>query len=158
TSDVSVPKGEVIKFTFDHSKILPGTVRDYWIYIPAQYTADQPACLYVNQDGVQWQAPAVFDTVIAQKGMPVTIRVFVMHGRVKPADTNSALDRFNRSFEYDGLGDDYARFLLNELLPEVETKKTSDGRAIHLSANANDRAIGGSSSGAVCAFTAAWER
>jgi sugar lactone lactonase YvrE len=90
--------------------------------------------------------------------MPVTIGVFVMHGRVKAADTNSALDRFNRSYEYDGLGDDYARFLLNELLPEVETKKTADGRAIHLSDNGNDRAIGGSSSGAACAFTAAWER
>jgi sugar lactone lactonase YvrE/poly(3-hydroxybutyrate) depolymerase len=157
-ADSAVPKGEVLKFTFDHSKIFPGTVRDYWVYVPAQYTPDRPACVYVNQDGVQWQAPAVFDSLIAKKEMPVTIGVFVMHGRVKAADTNSALDRFNRSYEYDGLGDDYARFLLNELLPEVETKKTADGRAIHLSDNGNDRAIGGSSSGAVCAFTAAWER
>jgi sugar lactone lactonase YvrE/poly(3-hydroxybutyrate) depolymerase len=157
-ADIAAPKGEVLKFTFDHSKIFPGTVRDYWVYVPAQYTPDQPACVYVNQDGVQWQAPAVFDSLIAKKEMPVTIGVFVMHGRVKAADTNSALDRFNRSYEYDGLGDDYARFLLNELLPEVETKKTADGRAIHLSDNGNDRAIGGSSSGAACAFTAAWER
>src|SRR6185503_19375837 len=50
------------------------------------------------------------------------------------------------------------RFLLDELLPEVETKKTSDGRAIRLSKSGNDRAIGGASSGAICAFTAAWER
>jgi sugar lactone lactonase YvrE/predicted esterase len=113
--------------------------------------------VYVNQDGVQWGAPAVFDQLIYNKEMPVTIGVFVMHGRVKAADTN-ALDRFNRSYEYDGLGDNYARFLLEELLPEVETKKTSDGRAIRLSTNANDRAIGGSSSGAIAAFTAAWER
>ena len=70
----------------------------------------------------------------------------------------AANDRFNRSFEYDGLGDAYARFILEEILPEVEKQKTSDGRAIHLSKNGNDRAIGGSSSGAVCAFTAAWER
>jgi sugar lactone lactonase YvrE/enterochelin esterase-like enzyme len=157
-ADIAAPKGEVLKFTFDHSKIFPGTVRDYWVYVPAQYTPDKPACVYVNQDGLQWQAPAVFDSLIAKKETPVTIGVFVMHGHVKAADTNSALDRFNRSYEYDGLGDDYARFLLNELLPEVETKKTSDGRAIHLSDNGNDRAIGGSSSGAVCAFTAAWER
>jgi sugar lactone lactonase YvrE/predicted esterase len=81
-----------------------------------------------------------------------------MHGRVKAADGNTALDRFNRSFEYDGLGDNYVRFLLEELLPDVETKKTSDGRAIRLSKNGNDRAIGGASSGAICAFTAAWER
>ncbi|HEY3132051.1 MAG TPA: SMP-30/gluconolactonase/LRE family protein [Acidobacteriota bacterium] len=153
-----VPKGEVLKLSFEQSKIFPGTYRDYWIYVPAQYTPDHPACVYVNQDGLQYQAPTVFDNLIAKKEMPVTIGVFVMHGRVKAADSNAALDRFNRSYEYDGLGDNYVRFLLEELLPEVETKKTTDGRAIHLSHSGNDRAIGGQSSGAICAFTAAWER
>ncbi|QMW03601.1 SMP-30/gluconolactonase/LRE family protein [Spirosoma foliorum] len=153
-----VPKGEVLKFTFETSKIFPGTWREYWVYIPAQYQPSQSACVYINQDGIQWQAPAVFDNLIHKKEMPVTIGVFVMHGRVKADNPDTALDRFNRSFEYDGLGDNYARFLLEELLPDVETRKTSDGRAIHLSHNGNDRAIGGSSSGAVCAFTAAWER
>ncbi|WP_428664426.1 SMP-30/gluconolactonase/LRE family protein [Runella sp.] len=153
-----VPKGEILKFTFENSKIFPGTWREYWVYVPAQYDASKPACVYVNQDGVQWQAPAVFDNLIHKKEMPVTIGVFVMHGRVKATTPDAALDRFNRSFEYDGLGDNYARFLLEELLPEVETKKTSDGRTIKLSKSGNDRAIGGSSSGAVCAFTAAWER
>src|SRR5215813_13219237 len=153
-----VPKGEVLKFTFESSKIFPGTWREYWVYVPAQYTADKPACVYVNQDGLQWNAPIVFDNLIHKKEMPVTIGVFVMHGRVRAANAESALDRFNRSFEYDGLGANYARFLLEELLPDVETKKTSDGRPIRLSKNGNDRAIGGSSSGAICAFTAAWER
>jgi enterochelin esterase-like enzyme len=153
-----VPRGEVLKFTFDHSKIFPGTWREYWVYIPAQYKPDQPACVYVNQDGIQWKAPTVFDNLIHQKEMPVTIGVFVMHGRVKAANPTEANDRFNRSFEYDGLGDAYARFILDEILPEVEKQKASDGRAIRLSKNGNDRAIGGSSSGAVCAFTAAWER
>ena len=153
-----VPRGEVLKFSFASSKIFPGTYRDYWIYVPAQYSPDQPACLYVNQDGVQWQTPTVFDNLIHKKEMPVTIGVFVMHGRVKAGDTNAALDRFNRSYEYDGLGDNYVRFLLEELLPEVARQKTSDGRAIRLSTNGNDHAIGGSSSGAICAFTAAWER
>ncbi|HEY6332890.1 MAG TPA: SMP-30/gluconolactonase/LRE family protein [Blastocatellia bacterium] len=153
-----VPKGEVLKFSFDHSKIFPGTYRDYWIYIPAEYTPDKPACVYVNQDGVQFEAPTVFDNLIYKKEMPVTIGVFVMHGRVRAADPNSALDRFNRSYEYDGLGDNYVRFILDELLPEVETRKATDGRPIRLSHDGNDRAIGGSSSGAICAFTAAWER
>ena len=153
-----VPRGEVLKFSFASSKIFPGTYRDYWIYVPAQYSPDQPACLYVNQDGVQWQTPTVFDNLIHKKEMPVTIGVFVMHGRVKAGDTNAALDRFNRSYEYDGLGDNYVRFLLEELLPEVARQKTSDGRAIRFSTNGNDHAIGGSSSGAICAFTAAWER
>ena len=153
-----VPKGEVLKFTFENSKIFPGTWREYWVYVPAQYTPDKPACVYVNQDGIQYEAPTVFDNLIHKKEMPVTIGVFVMHGRVKAADGNAALDRFNRSYEYDGLGDNYVRFLLEELLPDVETKKTTDGRAIRLSKNGNDRAIGGASSGAICAFTAAWER
>jgi enterochelin esterase-like enzyme len=151
-----VPKGELIKFTFDRSKIFPGTTRECWVYVPAQYDPQQPACVYVNQDGIQWNAPTVFDNLINSKEMPVTIGIFVTPGKVLAADANGQ-DRFNRSFEYDGLGDAYARFLLTELLPEVETKKTKNGRAIHLSKNGNDRAIGGSSSGAVCAFTAAWE-
>jgi len=152
-----VPKGEVIRFTFDQSKIFPGTWREYWIYVPAQYKPDKPACVYVNQDGIQWKAPTVFDNLIYKNEMPITIGVFVTPGRVMADSGSGALNRFNRSFEYDGLGDAYARFILNEILPDVEKKKTSDGRAIHLSKNGNDRAIGGSSSGAICAFTAAWE-
>jgi sugar lactone lactonase YvrE len=89
--------------------------------------------------------------------MPITIGVFVTPGRVIADSGSNALHRFNRSFEYDGLGDAYARFILTEILPEVEKRTTSNGRPIHLSKNGNDRAIGGSSSGAICAFTAAWE-
>ena len=153
-----VPKGELLKFTFENSKIFPGTWREYWVYVPAQYSPEKAACVYVGQDGVQFNAPTVFDNLIHKKEMPVTIGVFVMHGRVRAAKPDEALDRFNRSFEYDGLGNNYARFLLEELFPEIETKKTSDGRALKLSKNGNDRAIGGVSSGAICAFTAAWER
>jgi sugar lactone lactonase YvrE/enterochelin esterase-like enzyme len=151
------PKGEVKKYTLDQSKIFPGTTRDYWVYVPRQYDGKKPACLYVNQDGVQYKAPEVFDDLIAKKEMPITIGVFVTPGVVK-APSDKALPRFNRSYEYDGLGDAYARFLLEELLPDVEKKTTSDGRAIVLSKDGNDRAIAGASSGAVCAFTVAWER
>jgi len=152
-----VPKGEVTKHTFSESKIFPGTTREYSVYVPKQYDPAKPACVHVNQDGVQFDAPAVFDRLIASKEMPVTIGVFVRPGVVK-ATSDQALDRFNRSYEYDGLGDNYVRFLLDELLPEVEKKKTKDGRPIRLSKSGNDRSIGGSSSGAICAFTAAWER
>lgn len=152
-----VPKGELIKFTFNQSKIFPGTSRECWVYVPAQYKPDKPACVYVNQDGIQWKAPTVFDNLIYNNEMPVTIGVFVTPGKVLADSGANALDRFNRSFEYDGLGDAYARFILTEILPEAEKQKTSDGRIIRLSKNGNDRAIGGSSSGAVCAFTAAWE-
>ncbi len=155
---IGIPKGEVLKFIFDSSKIFPGTWREYWVYIPAQYHPEKPACVYVNQDGIQWNAPTVFDNLIYSKEIPVTIGVFVMPGVVKAPNSASALSRYNRSFEYDGLGNAYARFILEEILPAIENKKTSDGRVIHLSKSGNDRAIGGSSSGAVCAFTAAWER
>src|SRR5690348_8015981 len=122
TEQAGVPKGEVMKFTFDHSTIFPGTVRDYWVYVPAQYRGDKPACVYVNQDGIQWKAPTVFDNLIAKNEMPVTIGVFITPGRVVPGNSADAQTRFNRSFEYDGLGDAYARFILTEILPEVETK------------------------------------
>ena len=152
-----VPRGEILKFRFDQSKVFPGTTRDCWVYVPAQYDPAKPACVYVNQDGIQWKAPNVFDNLIDKKEMPVTIGVFITPGKVLADSGSGALDRYNRSFEYDGLGDAYCRFILTEILPEVEKEKTSDGREIHLSKSGNDRAIGGSSSGAICAFTAAWE-
>ena len=148
----AVPKGVVTKYTFDQSRVFPGTTREYWVYVPAQYDGSKPACVHVNQDNVQFGLPDVMDKLIAAGEMPVTIGVFVQPGRVKAPTTNE-LDRFNRSFEYDGLGDGYARFLLDELLPHVA--KTHN---LNLSTNGNDRSIGGSSSGAICAFTAAWER
>jgi enterochelin esterase-like enzyme len=150
----AVPKGEVLHFTFGPSKVFPGTMRDYWVYVPKQYDPAKPACVYINQDGIQYNAPAVFDELIHKKEMPVVIGVFVRFGIVK-APSSQALDRFNRSYEYDGLGPDYARFLLEELLPDVETKKAGDGRPIRLSHDGNDRCIAGASSGAACAFTAA---
>jgi gluconolactonase len=154
----NVPQGELLEFNFATSKIFPGTTRAVKVYVPKQYEPTKPACLFVNQDGVRWNAPVVFDNLIAKGDMPVTIGVFVAPGRLPSNDSTNALDRFNRSYEYDGLGDSYARFLLDELLPAVETKSTSDGRPIKLSKAAADRAIGGESSGGIAAFTVAWER
>lgn len=153
-----VPQGELIRYEFTGSKIFPGTTREVVLYIPRQYDPAKPACVYVNQDGVQFEAPTVFDNLIARGEMPVTIGVFVRPGVVKAHDASAAADRSNRSFEYDGLGGAYARFLVEELLPDVATRTTADGRAIRLSVSGNDRAIGGASSGAIAAFTAAWER
>lgn len=153
-----VPQGELRKFTFAGSRIFPGTTRNVAIYVPRQYDPAKPACVYVNQDGVQHNAPVVFDNLIARGEMPVVIGVFVTPGMIPAANPDAALPRFNRSFEYDGLGDNYVRFLLEELLPFVEQQQTTDGRPIRLSQSGNDRAIGGQSSGAIAAFTAAWER
>jgi len=69
------------------------------------------------------------------------------------APSAEAQDRMNRSFEYDAVSGDYARFLLDELLPHVA--KT---HGLVLSTDPNDRGIAGNSSGAIAAFTAAWQR
>lgn len=154
----AVPKGDLIPFDFASPHLFPGTTRSVTLYVPKQYDPARPACVFVNQDNVQWNAPVVFDNLIARGEIPVLVGVFVRPGVVRTADSRTAYDRLNRSYEYDGLGDGYARFLLEELLPAVETRSTPDGRPIRLSHSGADRAIGGSSSGAIAAWTAAWER
>src|SRR4051812_23132377 len=113
-----VPKGTVTQYKWTTSKIFLGTVRDYWIYVPAQYKAEKPACLMIFQDGggfvgekSSWHAPVVLDNLIHKGGMPVTIGIFINPG-VMPALTSEQQARYNRSFEYDALGDRYAKFLI----------------------------------------------
>lgn len=152
-----VPEGKLTKMPPWHSDIFPGTVRDWWVYVPAQYDAKKPACVMIFQDGIWYQdpkgsfrAPTVFDNLIHKKEMPVTIGIFLNPGVVPPSAPGKK-DRKNRSFEYDTLSDQYARFLEKEILPEV-------GKKFNLRQDANGRAICGISSGGICAFTAAWER
>jgi gluconolactonase len=151
-----VPQGTVTHHTWT-SKIFTGTFRDYWVYVPAQYHADKPACVMVFQDGESFmkedgraRVPIVFDNMIAKHEMPVTIGVFINPGVVK-ARSPDQQNRINRSFEYDGLSSSYALFLLDEILPEV-------AKHYSLSVNPDDRAISGLSSGGICAFTVAWNR
>lgn len=150
------PKGEVIKKHWT-SKVFPGTERDYFVYVPAQYKAEQPACVMVFQDGAAYvnergdfRAPIVFDNLIHKGEMPVTIGIFINPGEIPPAQPGE-MSRKNRSFEYDTLSDQYARFLLDEILPEV-------GKEYKLTNDPEGRAICGISSGGICAFTVAWER
>lgn len=154
-----VPEGKVTKHSWV-SKIFPGTVRDYWVYVPAQYTGAKPACVMIFQDGAGWvgtdeksrfRGPVVMDNLIHKGEMPVTLGIFIPPGVLPPPDGAAQMGRYNRSFEYDALGDRYARFLIEEILPEV-------GRTYKLSSDPNDRGIAGSSSGGIAAFTAAWER
>ncbi len=152
----AVPRGEVTQHQWE-SKLFPGTVRDYWVYVPKQYDAAKAACVMVFQDGGSYvktngdfRTPIVFDNLIHKKEMPVTIGIFINPGKVPPAEPDQK-PRDNRSFEYDSLGDQYARFLLEEILPEV-------GRKYNLTKDPEGRAICGISSGGICAWTAAWER
>lgn len=155
-----VPKGQVIDRTFSDSQVFPGTSRYYSIYVPKQYDGQSPASLMVFQDGHayldpngQFRATTVMDNLIAEGSMPVTIGVFVDpgHKRELPAERGWRPSPANRSFEYDTLSGDYAKFLIEELLPVVEQEyKITD--------DPNQRAIGGISSGGICAWTVAWER
>lgn len=153
----NVPKGKITQHSWT-SKIFPGTVRDYWIYVPAQYDAAKPACVMiiqdgggsVREDGAGYKYPVVFDNLIHKREMPVTIGIFINPG-VLPAANANAMGRYNRSLEYDGLGDTYARFLIDEILPEV-------AKSYNLSKDPDHYGLAGSSSGGIAAFNAAWER
>ena len=152
-----VPQGTVTKRSWKSEKIYPGTERDYWVYVPKQYDGSQPANVMVFQDGGSYVSPEgqfrttiVFDNLIHKQEMPVTIGIFINPGAIPAAGTDQK-PRQNRSFEYESLGDQYARFLLEEILPEV-------GQEYKLTSAASGRALCGISSGGICSWTVAWER
>jgi enterochelin esterase family protein len=158
-----VPEGTVTKHEW-RSEIFPGTVRPYWVYVPAQYTPDKPANVMVFQDGAAYanearkiydaegevRAPVVFDNLIHQGRLPVTIGIFIEPGRF-PKGTDGKDPVSQRGVEYDTLSDQYARFLIEEILPAV-------GASYRLTDDPNGRAICGASSGGICSFTVAWQR
>lgn len=153
-----VPRGTLTKHTWT-SKIFEGTVRDYWVYVPAQYDPTKPAALMVHQDGwlridpEGWgRLPVVFDNLIHRGELPVIISLFINPGSFPPEKAGEPA-RNNRSFEYNTLSDQYVRFLLEEMIPEL--KKT---HGLNITDDPEGRAIAGLSSGAICAFYAAWLR
>lgn len=155
-----VPQGKVTQHVW-RSKVFPDTIRRYWTYVPAQYDGSSPAAVMVFQDGHtyvdpkgQFRATVVMDNLIHRKEMPVTIGILIDPGHKKdelPDKPGWRPRPENRSFEYDTLSDQYARFLLEEILPEV-------GKEYKLTDDPNQRAICGISSGGICAWTVAWER
>ena len=149
TVQAGVPKGKLTQQAVWRSKIFPDTERDWWVYVPAQYKSESPASVMIFQDGggMKNYVPVVFDNLIHKGEMPITIGVFINPGSKSAADPRAT----NRSFEYDTLSDSYARFLLEEILPEVE-------KTVKLRRDAASRAVAGISSGGICAWTVAWQR
>ena len=155
-----VPKGKLDGPFLFKSQIIAGTVRRYWIYVPAQYDASTPANVLVFQDGQRatnptgsLRVPQVLENLIHKKDIPVTIGIFITPGQrgdAYPEDLGTGNPN-NRAAEYDSLSDAYTRFIVDEMLPEV-------GKTYNLTKDPAGRAIGGTSSGAICAFTVAWER
>jgi enterochelin esterase-like enzyme len=155
-----VAKGTVTQMPSWESKVFPGTTRDWWVYVPAQYKPDGRAGVMVFQDGHDyvkltgnWRAPTVLDNLIARGDVPPLVAIFINpgHETAKGEKPQSGWKNSNRSLEYDSLGDRYARFLIEEILPEVERKWP-------VSKDPNLHAICGASSGGICSFTVAWER
>ena len=156
----AIPHGKVIPMpAWSASKIYPGTTREWAIYVPSQYKPDGSAALMVFQDGMgytsakgNWRVPIVFDNLIARGEMPVTVAIFINPGNdPTKGPPKKGASASNRSLEYNALGDRYTRFLLEEILPEV-------AKQYPFTSDPEKRAIAGSSSGAIAAFTVAWER
>ncbi len=157
-----VPQGQVTAWEQLPSQAYSGTLHDFCVYVPAQYNASAPASLMILQDGHAWLNPAgeiratrVLDNLIYRREMPVTVAVFINPGRT-PAQPQATATEWgdkttNRPQEYNALDDKYARVIVDELLPVLFSR-------YNLSKNAGDHAIGGSSSGAIAAFTVAWHR
>ena len=153
----NVPKGVLIANKWTNSKIYPGTVRDYWIYVPSQYKADKPAPVMIFQDGGGYinetagaKVPVVLDNLIHKGEIPPMIAIFINPG-VTPALNENSQARYHRSYEYDAVTDVYAGFLISEIIPEVR-------KSYNLSKDPNDWGLAGGSSGGIASFVAAWER
>ena len=157
-----VPQGKLTGWSQLPSTAYPGTLHDYCVFVPAQYDPAKPAALMIFQDGQaftgpkgDYRVPNVFNNLIYRREIPVTIAVFINPGRKPEQPVASSSDwgdrSTNRPQEYNALDDKYARVIVEELLPAL-------AKEYNLSSNPNDRAIGGASSGAIAAFTVAWQR
>jgi gluconolactonase len=159
--NAGIPHGEILQGSINDSKIYPGTENGFQVYVPAQFDPAKPACLLVKLDGLGTFEATVLDNLIAKKEVPVIIGVGVSSGTIwkdPPGTPNRAASRFNRSYEFDSTNDNFANYVLNELLPAVQRLKTHDGRAIRISPNGNDHAATGGSTGGIGSFTLAWQR
>ena len=142
-----VPKGTLTKMPDFLSKTFEGTKREWWVYIPAGLNPSEEACTMVFQDGqgAKNNVPAALDNLIARGELPKIVGIFISPGTFVEGGKS------NRSVEYDTLSDKYSKFLLEEIIPEVEKQYA-------ISKDPELRAICGASSGGICSFTVAWER
>jgi len=161
---IIIPKGKVTKKTIYNILIYDIKLyREYYLYVPAQYTDTAEVALMIFQDG--WifadkedayvrenqYVPDVLDQLINEGKMPVTIAVFVNPGHIDENYPKNRMENSKRSEEYDELSDRYVSFLIDRLVPEISDK-------YRITTNPNLKAIAGFSSGGICAFTAAWYR
>lgn len=157
-----VPKGEIRGPYTLPSNAYPGTQHTYWVYVPVQYDPAVPAALMIYQDGQAFKdekgdirAQNVMDNLIYRREIPVMLGVFINPGRTpeqpEPNPQEWGDRTTNRPTEYNTLDDKYARVITEELMPGLY-------KEYNISKDPEMHGIGGSSSGAIAAFTVAWER
>ena len=161
-----VPEGQLVEFTLPDSKAFPGFARKWWLYLPAGYDGHAALPLMVWQDGGRfsdrkgaWRVPVVLDNLIAKKQIPAMAAIFIDPGETpaklgkKPGkrDDGRNVPPADRATEYDTPSARYVNFLVDEILPLARQHVT-------ITDDPAGRGIGGSSSGGICSFTAAWER
>ena len=161
-SHEGVPKGEIRGPYIIPSQAYPGTQHTYWVYVPKQYDRSIPASLMIFQDGQAFKdmegnirAPNVLDNLIYRREIPIMIAVFINPGRTpeqpEPHPKNWGDRDTNRPTEYNSLDDKYARVIVDELMPVLY-------KEYNISKDPERHGIGGASSGAIAAFTVAWQR
>ncbi|MEK6398008.1 MAG: alpha/beta hydrolase-fold protein, partial [Terriglobus sp.] len=150
----NVPHGTVEKTTLPAGQFYPGTPHSVSIYLPPNAGAEPlPYMVFLDGSGYlggRMRAATVFDNLIAKHQLPPMVGIFIDPG-ILPAIRPDAQNRYERVFEYDSLSNRYVNFLMQEVIPFVEKRHA-------LSKDPNAHAIGGTSTGAVGAFVAAWHR
>ena len=157
-----VSKGEVRGPFVIPSQAYPGTQHTYWVYVPAQYDPAVAASLMIFNDGQAFKnmdgdlrVPNVLDNLIDRRELPVMLAVFINPGRTpeqpEPTPQEWGDRTTNRPTEYNSLDDKYARVIVDELMPVLY-------KEYNIAKEPDRHGIGGASSGAIAAFTVAWER
>ena len=148
--------GCYLKFQIVNPEVYPGTERTITVWVPDEYDGATPACLIVRFDGLS-NLPASCSKLISQGLMPVCIAIGIEPGKIYDAEHKTVI-RYNRSNEFDNTNGNMARFIEENVIPELCRQKTPDGRKIIISPRAEDHAATGASSGGIAAFNLAWER
>jgi enterochelin esterase-like enzyme len=157
-----VPKGDMRGPFVLPSQAYPGTQHTYWVHVPAQYDPKAPASLMIFQDGQAFKdmdgsvrAPNVLDNLIYRRELPVMITIFINPGRTpeqpEPTPAEWGDRTTNRPAEYNSLDGKYARVIVDELMPVLY-------KEYNIAKDPDQHGIGGASSGAIAAFTVAWQR
>jgi enterochelin esterase-like enzyme len=147
-----VPKGELRGPFQLPSKAFPGVEHAYWVYVPAQYDGSREVSLMVFNDGATYlkadgfyRAHNVLDNLTYRGDIPVMIGAFIDPGVI------TATKASNRQEEYDTLSDRYSKVIVDELMPVLY-------KDYKISRDPDRHGFAGWSSGAIAAFTVAWER